>query len=284
MTTNQSAGPTYNVEDIDPVAAKELLVGNTHNRGLRWRVVDTYAEDMRAGAWQENGESIKIAADGTVIDGQHRLHAIVDSCTKQRVLVIRNLPMETQNVVDTGAKRTFSDVLKLRGETNYTTVASITRRVDLWQRGMRTTKGNFVASNTQLLATLDAHPDIRLSAEVATSVRSHVPIAASVLGITHWLFSHLPTRDSEDLAQLGDDVNVFFDRLSDGADLSANHPVYVLRRTATDSANSARSQVNESVMTAYVIKAWNAYRAGRTIGLLRYRPGGASPESFPEPE
>lgn len=283
MTTKQPAGPTYDVEDIDPVAAKELLVGNTHNRSLRWRVVDMYAEDMRAGNWQENGESIKITPDGTVVDGQHRLHAIVDSGTTQRMLVIRNLPMETQTVIDTGAKRTFADVLKLRGEPHYNTVAAVARRVDLWQRGIRTTKGNFVASNTQLLATLDAYPDIRVSSEVGASVRAHVPITAAALGLTHWVFSHLPTRDAEDLTQLSEDVKTFFDRLADGADLSVNHPVYVLRRTAIEGSHT-KSRINESIMTAYVIKAWNAYRAGRTISLLRYRPGGANPETFPEPE
>jgi hypothetical protein len=31
------------------------------------------------------------------------------------------------------------------------------------------------------------------------------------------------------------------------------------------------------------IKAWNAYRSGETIELLRWSPGGAKPERFPEP-
>lgn len=276
--------PTYNVEDIDPHTAKEMLGGNTHNRNLRRRVVDAYVSDMQAGVWQENGESIKISADGTIVDGQHRLHAIVESGATQRMLVVRGLPMSAQDVVDTGAKRTFADVLKLHGETNYNTIAAVTRRVDIWLRGIRTTKSSrYVSTNTQLLATLQAHPDIRTSSDVAVLVRSRVPISGSILGTCHWLFTHLDIEDDEAAAQLNEDITTFFERLSDGAELPANSPIYVLRRTAIDNRNS-KSNLNEDVMTAYVIKAWNAYRDGRTMGFLRYRPGGANPEPFPEPK
>lgn len=273
--------PTYAVETIDPHTAKDILGANTHNRNLRFRVVDSYAADMATGSWQENGDSIKIATDGTLLDGQHRLHAIVESGTTQRMLVVRNLPMSAQDVVDTGAKRTFSDVLKLRKEVNYNAIASVTRRVHLWQRGLRTLKGgSYVPTNTQLLLTLEQHPDIRLSAEVGVSVNGHIPVYVSTAGLSHWVFSHLSTQDEEALQE---DVQVFFDRLKDGADLAASHPISVLRRTAVDVATS-KSRLDEVVMTAYVIKAWNAYREGRSMGLLRYRVGGANPEVFPEPK
>lgn len=31
-----------------------------------------------------------------------------------------------------------------------------------------------------------------------------------------------------------------------------------------------------------MIKAWNAYREGRSVGLIRFKSGGAKPEAFPE--
>jgi hypothetical protein len=36
-------------------------------------------------------------------------------------------------------------------------------------------------------------------------------------------------------------------------------------------------------LTAIMIKAWNAYRRGDSIGLLSFKSGGAKPERFPEP-
>lgn len=277
------AYPDFAVRDIDPDLARELLVSNTRNRNLRHRVVASYAADMAAGAWRENGESIKIAADGTIVDGQHRLHAIIESDTKQRMLVVTGLPMDAQDTVDGGAKRSFADVLKLRGEPRYVSVAAIARRVEAWVRGHRTTKGNYVPTTTQLLAALEEFPDIRLAAEVADGVRTHIPIPASALGLCHWLFMRIQAADADERSQLHEDVTNFFDRLRDGADLAANHPIAVLRRTAIENMTS-KSRLNEVVMTAYVIKAWNAYRDGRTMSLLRFRVGGATPESFPEPK
>lgn len=270
----KQAYPEYKVEDIGPVEAAELLMANTHNRNLRQRVVNTYAQDMRDGAWQENGESIKIATDGTVVDGQHRLHAIVESETKHRVLVVRGLSMATQETVDGGAKRTFSDVLRLRGEANYVSLAAAVRRVHLWKSGARRLQaGRQTPSTTQLLHTLEAHPELRHTVQLTALVTSHVPITMGVLSLCHWLFGQIDV----------DDCEFFFARLKDGVGLMERDPVYVLRRTVIN-AQTDRSRLVETQMTAFVIKAWNAYREGRQIQVLAFRPGGANPEKFPEPK
>lgn len=272
MTTQNY--PTYEVEDIDPVRAEEILSRNTHNRTVRGRVVRAYAEDMRNGAWQENGESIKLAVDGTVVDGQHRLHAIVESETKHRVLVVRGLPMETQETVDGGAKRKFSDVLKLREEPRYVALASVTRRCLLWDQGYRGRESHRTPPTVaQMLAFIEAHPEVRRSTEVAASVSAHAPLSASIVGLCHWLFEDLDFEDAE----------FFFGRIKDGVGLTERDPVYVLRRTLAN-ARTDRSRLLENQATAFVIKAWNAYREGRQIQFLAFRPGGANPEKFPEPK
>ena len=61
--------------EITPELAHEWLGFNTHNRNIRQRIVTAYAADMTGGDWQWNGESIKFAEDGTLLDGQHRLAA-----------------------------------------------------------------------------------------------------------------------------------------------------------------------------------------------------------------
>ncbi|MDO0930218.1 hypothetical protein QQY66_00225 [Streptomyces sp. DG2A-72] len=56
--------------DVSPALARHWLTEhNTHNRSLRPRVVAAYARDMHAGRWMDNGETIKFAADGTLLDG-----------------------------------------------------------------------------------------------------------------------------------------------------------------------------------------------------------------------
>lgn len=283
--------PEYTVEFmyIHPERALALLAMNTHNRNMRERVGDAYAGDMTAEQWLFNGDTIKIGVDDegreVLLDGQHRCTGIIDSGCGQWMLVVRGLPLPTQEVIDTGARRQFYDALKLRGEIRCNVVAAVTRRVLAWERGFRGPRGNwnYTPSVLQLMSVLDKYPEIRLSAEIGDKTHANVPITAAILGLCHWLFLNtVPVTNGDERAQLEEDVATFFDRLRDGAYLTPDHAVSVLRRTVFENKQS-KAKLDEPTLTAYVIKAWNAYREGREIKLLRWRSGGANPEPFPEP-
>ncbi len=47
------------VETVTPELAERWLSLNTHNRTLRDGVVSRYAESIKAGQWELNGETIK---------------------------------------------------------------------------------------------------------------------------------------------------------------------------------------------------------------------------------
>lgn len=257
---------------VTPELAREWLGYNTHNRRLRDRVVQAYATDMENGAWQWNGESVKFAEDGTLLDGQHRLAAIAQAGVSLPMLVVRGLPNQTQDTVDGGAKRKFSDVLQLRGEGNSSTVAAVVRRVAMWEAGSRRGK-TLVPTNSQMLATLEKYPVIRDLSLSANQVARNCGLPASIVGFAMWLLGQIDQEDAE----------YFFARLGDGQDLKKGHPIYELRRTVEDT-RSVRGSRSEVYLTAITIKAWNAFRAGNEIALLRFKIGGASPEKFPEPQ
>jgi hypothetical protein len=269
-------GPTYEIVEITPALAKEWLQRNTHNRNLRERVVNGYAADMKAGAWVEDGQSIKFSDTNVLLDGQHRLAAIAQSGVTVRVLVVRGLPDNTQDTMDTGAKRRMSDVLKLRGETNAVTLASTLLRVLKWKQGHRRylkTAGDTNPTHRQLLEVLDEHPEIRRSAEIAGRVSAVGSLPGSVAGLCHWLFVRI---DPSDCAY-------FFARLGDGVGLDGDDPIYALRRALANLANQP-GRSDDTLVTALVIKAWNAFRDGRRVQLLQFKAGGANPEQFPEPK
>lgn len=116
------------IEDIGPEKAAELLRNNTRNRTLRKGLVDQYARDMLAGRWLQTHQGIAINCDGTILDGQHRLHAIVQSGVTVRILVARGVPSNVQKEMDGGAIRTVSDVLTLdSGETVSASVVAIAK-------------------------------------------------------------------------------------------------------------------------------------------------------------
>lgn len=96
---------------ITPQEAFKMLEKNSSNRRLRQQTVEVYAEEMKLGKWQLNGETIKFATNGELKDGQHRLSACV----------LSGIPLETYviydndcSIFDYGAKRTPADILKLK--------------------------------------------------------------------------------------------------------------------------------------------------------------------------
>lgn len=264
--------------EITPTLAREWLGFNTHNRNVRARVVLAYAADMAAGDWGWNGESIKFAADGTLLDGQHRLAAIAESGCTVPMLVVRGLKNEAQETVDGGIKRNFADVLKLRGEQHALLLAAIVRRVTIWDStGLAGGyNGKLGVTNAQMLQALERHPWLRDIAQPTAMVALHCGLPGSIVGFCWWLFSML---DGEDVSG---DVEFFFARLSDGQSMVKGDPIYELRRAAENS-KTVRGQRSERFLTAITIKAWNAYRDGVKIGLLTFRPGGEKPERFPLP-
>ena len=281
-------GPVYTIVDITPELAKKWFNQNTHNRNFRENVARAYAADMRASSWREDGQSIRFAEGdvvlldhppiygGALLDGQHRLWAIAETGVTIRMLVVSNLPDDTQDTMDTGAKRTLADVLKLHGEDHYVTLGAAILRVYVWKQGARKNikqSGNARPTHRQLLAVLAEHPELRRSAEIASRVRSSARISGSTAALCHWLFNRI---DPSDCA-------FFFARFADGAGLMPGDPIYALRR-AVDNLAKALGRPDEAHVTALVIKAWNFYRAGQEIQLLAYRPGGANPEQYPEPK
>jgi hypothetical protein len=260
--------PTAVVIDVTPDLARAWLRANVHNRKIRDRAVAEYARDMAAGHWNLNGEAIKFATDGTVLDGQHRLRAVIEADTTVQMLVVVGLPPEAQETMDTGRKRTTADVMGLRGETNAHTLAAVLRRVYAWDHGDQRFGGSYSATNRECAQLLAERPDIRRSAEIAVRTRHAFPhIPQSALGTAHHLFSRL---DAETAVW-------FFQRIADGAELPVGHPVLALRaRVTSERLDSVR--MPEARHMAYLIRTWNAVREGRTLDRLVHPPNSPMPQ------
>ena len=102
-------------ETITPDMARQYLMFNTENyRSLNKDRIVSYANDMKNGKWQFNGEGIKFDESGKLIDGQHRLHAIVRSGVPVQMLVIRGVENGI-NIYDVGSARSMGQIAKARG-------------------------------------------------------------------------------------------------------------------------------------------------------------------------
>jgi hypothetical protein len=264
--------PTVEIIDVTPEMAHDWLSKNPNNRNLRKTVTESYARDMAAGHWVLNGETLKIADSGQLLDGQHRLSAVIAADTTVPMIVVRNMPISVMPTVDAGAKRTYSDALKLQGEENTSVLAAVTRRAVLWARGYRTKTGSVSPTALEMNEFLEEHRRLRSSAEIAVKLAARSLLPSSIMGLCHWLFSDLDP----------DDAAWFLARLADGDGLAADDPIAALRNRIVK-MRVGGGRVNETDALALIILAWNAHRSGETRSKLQLPRGGLTPENFPEP-
>lgn len=126
---NMEANLQARVETITPDMAREYLKFNSMNRPLNDKTVNFYAQEMRAGNWKLNGEAICFGKNGALLNGQHRLSAIVKSGKEIQTMVIRGCDESAFVTYDSGRLRQGSDVFAIEGINNYSYVSCIATKV-----------------------------------------------------------------------------------------------------------------------------------------------------------
>lgn len=273
------------IETITPDIAKALLALSTRNRRLRPAVVQKYARDMLDGHWKLNGESIVLDTAGRPLNGHHRLSACATSGANFQTVVVRGADTESFDTFDQGAPRSAADIFGLAGEPNATNIAAVLNVIALWENDWRfyrnAVKGfkhgmRIRMSMPELRDMLERHPGARYSLSLMyvqpyngiTSVMS-ISTGASM----HYIFSQ------ESTPELAEN---FIKLCATGADLAWGHPVLMLRQRLLADRAAHKQHYNSwdqrRVVVALIVKAWNAWREGRTIGMLR----APTTESIPE--
>lgn len=124
---------------VEPRAAEQWLTKNRdNNRPVSRHKVRQYAADMRAGRWRLSNDAVSFDVSGSLVNGQHRLHACVAADAPFLTLVVWNLPDESMTALDSGRKRNTNDSLAIAGREYVKGAGSTVRRIFL---GMRHTGG-----------------------------------------------------------------------------------------------------------------------------------------------
>lgn len=261
---------TVTMEKVGPTEAAAMLEGNIQNRNLKQRVITAYARDMMTGRWSDQGDPIRLNGDGTLLDGQHRLHAIIESKVTLELIVVRGVSKKSILTMDTGARRTFSDVLKLNGYINCTQLAATSRFLMLYEQGFDIRyKQPF--TNSEMIEWIESNSNI--TSHVHKVMGQSGPIIGRV---------RTPLAAIRFLAADKSDADAFADNLRTGADLTEGSALHTLRRTLENAMLSKQMTVVPVATQAMVVKAWNAYLRGDSVQVLRFKPGGEAPEQFPK--
>ena len=115
---------------ITPTMAEKWLEAKAPNRNLRTRQSEKLARAIIHNEWIVTHQGIAFrASDGAIIDGQHRLQAIVEAGVPVTCLVAWELADESVDVIDTGTTRNAVDIFSLKGVENAKRLLSLCRQL-----------------------------------------------------------------------------------------------------------------------------------------------------------
>lgn len=262
---------TANFELITPALAALYLEKNKINRTIRPDAVAAYARDMKSGEWVTSGESIQIDWFDRVIDGQHRLEAIIQSGVTIELLVVRGLDPKAQQRIDSGIVRAYADQLKMANVAEPFSVASTLRRIHMYvHNAERVDFTSGKVTQAELEKAFAEYPGIVDTVVELKAVCRRVKVPLSLYAFTYWLLEqHNPEKARE-----------FFDLLGKGANLDEDNPVLVLRdRIGRERDLYSQREFQVRVFWLMVL-AWNHWMAGRKVRRLQLSSK-ISAEAFP---
>jgi hypothetical protein len=266
--TAAATTPTISYVAVTPAQAAQWLEVNLGpNRKLNPRHVRKLATDMVNGDWRQNGESVKFDRHGHLVDGQHRLAAIVAANMNVGMLIVEGLEPDAMRTIDTGRARSFGDVLEIRKETNSRRLAAAVNAIWRYESGQMAGGGRYV-SHAQMDHVLGEHPFVRDAVREVMKVRWLQPEA--VIGAVYTLAHERNPKVAE--AWMYD--------LQYGINLEEDNPAYLLRERIR-SLETHRERMQPTYAAALTIKSWNAYQAERSMRMLIWRGQGPRAEEFP---
>jgi hypothetical protein len=196
---------------ITPAQAKRWLAQNTDsNRRLSDRTIEAYAREMKADRWELTHQGIAFNVTGELIDGQHRLSAIVLADVPITMMVTTGLPLEYNSPLDIGYNRTIAHITA-----HHTRWVSVTRSLWLLENAMPSTTIKYTAG---LCEEVGARHAAAID-EVLTVCRNSRATPTGCVAVLAWA---LPIAHDK-IMNLGREIN-------DGELLQKGDPAYALRR------------------------------------------------------
>jgi len=269
--------PDGSVQMVVPPHGAKWLVENfpfPKNRPINESRIGALQADIARGEWRVTGVPIIISAEGTVMDGHHRLTAISRGIVPVAAMFQFGIPSENFTKIDTGMRsRTAGDIFSMRGVPSSNLTAGAVKFVIKYDSKRMTSKeqGRFTLTPDLLYEKYLAMPGFQDSVRFTDRHRKTSILSPKIAAGAHYVCSRIDPVAAD----------IFFSKLLTGLGIDdAKDPAGRLRTMLINNKGSVSSFLPVAV-SAYVFKAWNASREGRVIGSFRWRATAGSTESFP---
>jgi hypothetical protein len=260
---------------VTPAIAGRWLQTNRRNRILRPHLIKRYAQQMREGRWTLNGECIKFTASGYLLDGQHRLRAIIEADVPVVLEVRVGLPESAGLTIDTGAVRTATDVISMRGLTQWESrvmAGAIRLLLNHERSGAMWSVAR--VDNRDVDDYFTAHQPLYVSLHsIKSACHQHSRLYPFPLALAlHFLFAHVDSHDADN----------FFYRLYHGVNIRGDEALHWLRRycESTDDPQSTTRRTYDLALRT--VKCWNLTREGETVLSIKKLAPHADDSKLPE--
>jgi len=257
--------------EVTPALALQWLRRNRANRRPIYRHIDFLMGQLRRGLWRFNGQSILFSDKGDLLDGQHRLAAIVATGIAAPAYVILGIDPAAFATIDSGRGRDAADALSIHG-VGYSTHVAVAIRTAL---GVEVGGLNVRFLSKQPVETMlrfaEEHPRLVERAQHYAKQRlssgESVPmlrlISPGVAGFLDW---RLHEADAALAAE-------FMRGLIEGTGLETGSPILAVRNALETRKQEKRIMAQQSVLHL-CIRGWNAWRNDEPTRIFYWPQGG----------
>lgn len=281
MSLNGVNGVSVKIETITPQRAKELLKTNVSNRKLDKQSVKNLVTAIKDGRFLITNSGIGIDKNGLLVDGQHRLTAIVDADIPCDLAVFSGLEPKTKILIDTGKVRTLSNQLQICELAKYesngkdidlsTIISPFATYVFLYTKGYKNIirpKGlgittdvitNFVEENNDEL--------VKTAVYIKEKIKNAKYLNAPILSFIYQINKFIDKDKIESFISI-----LVGDETPENKDIC---PAFKLRYSLIDNHSKKRGRLNTDDLIALYSDGCNKFMEGIVLGsgskTLRYR-------------
>ncbi|WP_158679171.1 hypothetical protein [Streptomyces sp. Tu 6176] len=258
--------PVSRVVRVTPKMAEEFLSLAAVNRRLDAGQVRALTQAIRRGEWKLTHQGIAFDEAGALIDGQHRLYAIIEADTPVDMLVFDGLSKDVFPVLDAGKRRSAADTLSSTGAKYLTLLSSTIRHVLLFKEMPNDPWSGSRAhvSNDRILKAY--HGDKSMyeeSVAVGRELSKYLFTSQTAAAVGFFLTTEAAPAMPNDQWVSG---------LKSGAGLDFGDARLALREVPKEShRRGSRRRMGMRDQVSIYIKAWNAWVEPENAGELRLR-------------
>jgi hypothetical protein len=247
---------------IDPETARKLFDAMPDQRPTRKVNIRKLVRAIKNGEWVVTHQGIAFNVNGHVIDGQHRLQAIIEAGIAVEVMVTFNLPHGAFKALDRGAVRNFGDDFINVGMTQESkesnTFAAAARVLWCYEVFGDPTVSDIrsIPNTDDLLDITERHPMLIETCRWCLTGRSSLRFPLGPMAALLTLFREVNNQLAINFAA----------QFITGEGLQRNDPALVLRESLLNS--NARNKLGRNNFMFRFVRAWNAVCEGRQVSRL----------------